>query len=68
LRNQQSIPPLAIEKAEAAYQVMIPLKAALTKFKSDTDLRFHCYDNLAIYMESGIYSRKLVVNRTEEKS
>jgi hypothetical protein len=48
LRNQQSIPPLAIEKAEAAYQAIIPLKTALTKFQADTDLRFHCYENLTI--------------------
>jgi hypothetical protein len=27
---------------------MIPLKAALTKFQTDADLRFHCYENLTI--------------------
>jgi hypothetical protein len=48
LRNEQSIPDLAIEKAEAAYRVMIPLKTALTKFQANTDLRFHCYENLTI--------------------
>jgi Nucleotidyl transferase AbiEii toxin, Type IV TA system len=48
LRSSQPIPPLAIEKAEAAYRVMSPLTAALTKFQSDADLRFHCYENLAI--------------------
>jgi hypothetical protein len=48
LRNQQSIPPLAIEKAEAAYRVMIPLKAALIKFQANADLRSHCYENLTI--------------------
>jgi Nucleotidyl transferase AbiEii toxin, Type IV TA system len=48
LRNSQPIPPLAIEKAEAAYRVMLPLNTALTKFQSDADLRFHCYENLAI--------------------
>ncbi len=48
LRNSQSIPPVAIEKAEAAYRVMSPLNAALTKFQADADLRFHCYENLAI--------------------
>jgi Nucleotidyl transferase AbiEii toxin, Type IV TA system len=48
LRNAQPIPPLAIEKAEAAYRVMSPLTAALTKFQADADLRFHCYENLAI--------------------
>jgi Nucleotidyl transferase AbiEii toxin, Type IV TA system len=48
LRNSQSIPPEAIEKAEAAYRVMSPLTAALTKFQADADLRFYCYENLAI--------------------
>ncbi len=48
LRNSQPIPPLAIEKAEAAYRVISPLKAALTKFQADADLRFHCYENLRI--------------------
>jgi hypothetical protein len=48
LRNQQSIPPLAIDKAEAAYRVTIPLKTALTKFQANADLRFHCYENLTI--------------------
>jgi Nucleotidyl transferase AbiEii toxin, Type IV TA system len=48
LRNDRPIPPLAIEKAEAAYQVMSPLNAALTQFQANADLRFHCYENLAI--------------------
>jgi Fic/DOC family len=48
LRNERSIPDLAIEKAEVAYRVMIPLKAALSKFQADADLRFHCYENLTI--------------------
>jgi hypothetical protein len=48
LRHQQSIPDLAIEKAEAAYRLMITLKAALSKFQADADLRFHCYKNLTI--------------------
>jgi hypothetical protein len=48
LRIERSIPPLAIEKAEAAYRVMSPLNAALTKFQADTDFRFHCYENLTI--------------------
>ena len=46
--NHQSMPSLAIEKAEAAYRVMLPLSIAVTKFKSDPDLRFRCYDNLTI--------------------
>jgi hypothetical protein len=57
LRNERSIPDLAIEKAEAAYRVMIPLKAALSKFQADADLRFHCYENLTI---SEIYRSKLI--------
>ena len=48
LRKERPIPPLAIEKAEAAYRVIAPLTAALTKFQQDADLRFHCYDNLTI--------------------
>ena len=48
LRKDQSIPPLAIEKAEAAYRVMVPLEAALSKFQADADLRFYCYENLTI--------------------
>ncbi len=48
LRNEQPIPALAIEKAEAAYRVVIPLKAALSKFQSDANLRFNCYENLTI--------------------
>ncbi len=46
-----------IEKAEAAYRVMMPLKAALTKFQADADLRFHCYENLTI---SEVYRSKLI--------
>ena len=48
LRKDQSVPPLAIEKAEAAYRVMVPLEAALSKFQADADLRFYCYENLTI--------------------
>lgn len=48
LRNQQPIPALAIEKAEAAYNVITPLRSALTRFQADPDLRSRCYDNLAI--------------------
>jgi hypothetical protein len=48
MRNDRSIPPLAIDKAEAAYHTIIPLKAALNKFQADADLRFHCYENLTI--------------------
>jgi hypothetical protein len=48
LRNSQSIPSTAIEKAETAYRVMLPLKAAVTAFQTDADLRFNCYENLSI--------------------
>jgi hypothetical protein len=48
LRNQQSIPASSLDKAEAAYRVVAPLKAALTKFQANADLRFNCYDNLTI--------------------
>jgi Nucleotidyl transferase AbiEii toxin, Type IV TA system len=48
LRNHQSIPTLSIEKAEAAYRVMLPLNSAITKFQSDPNLRFRCYENLTI--------------------
>jgi Nucleotidyl transferase AbiEii toxin, Type IV TA system len=48
LRNQQPIPALAIEKAEAAYNVMAPLRSAVTRFQSDAGLRSRCYENLAI--------------------
>jgi Nucleotidyl transferase AbiEii toxin, Type IV TA system len=48
LRNHQSIPAMSIDKAEAAYRVMIPLNNAVTKFQSDWDLRFRCYENLKI--------------------
>jgi Nucleotidyl transferase AbiEii toxin, Type IV TA system len=57
LRTEQSIPPLAIEKAEAAYRVLSPLKAALTQFQADPDLRFRCYENLKI---SEVYRAKLI--------
>jgi Nucleotidyl transferase AbiEii toxin, Type IV TA system len=48
LRNTQSIPPIAIEKAEAAYRVMSPLQTAIIAFQADTDRRFNCYENLSI--------------------
>jgi Nucleotidyl transferase AbiEii toxin, Type IV TA system len=48
LRNSTPVPPFAIEKAEAAYGVISPLNAALIKFQSDADIRFNCYENLAI--------------------
>jgi hypothetical protein len=48
LRNHQSIPAISIDKAEAAYRVMIPLKKAVTKFQLDPELRFRCYENLTI--------------------
>lgn len=48
LRNERSIPPLSIEKAEAAYRVMTPLKTALIKFQANAELRSNCYQNLTI--------------------
>jgi Nucleotidyl transferase AbiEii toxin, Type IV TA system len=57
LRNERSIPPLAIKKAEAAYRVMSPLNAALNKFQGNANLRFYCYENLAI---SEAYRSKLI--------
>jgi hypothetical protein len=47
----------ANEKAGAAYRVMIPLKAALSKFQADADIRFHCYENLKI---SEVFRSKLI--------
>lgn len=48
LRNNQSIPPIAIDKAEAAYRVMAPLQTAIIAFQADADRRFTCYENLSI--------------------
>jgi Nucleotidyl transferase AbiEii toxin, Type IV TA system len=48
LRNQQPIPSLAIEKAAGAYEVMAPLRSALTRFQADPDLRSRCYESLMI--------------------
>jgi hypothetical protein len=48
LRNTQSIPATAIDKAEAAYRVMAPLQTAITAFQSDADRRFNYYENLSI--------------------
>ncbi len=57
LRTERSIPPLAIDKAEAAYQVMPALVKALTSFQANRDLRFHCYQNLTI---SETFSAQLI--------
>ncbi len=48
LRNHQPIPPISIDKAEAAYRVIAPLTTALNQFQANADLRFRCYENLAI--------------------
>jgi Nucleotidyl transferase AbiEii toxin, Type IV TA system len=48
LRNSHSIPQISINKAEAAYRVMVPLNAAVKAFQADADLRFRCYENLSI--------------------
>jgi hypothetical protein len=57
LRNERSIPAVAIEKAENAYRVMLPLAAALNQFQGDADLRFRCYENLTI---SEVFRSKLI--------
>ncbi len=48
LRIEQSTPPLAIAKAEAAYPVSPALTTALSQFQSRADYRFHCYESLNI--------------------
>jgi Nucleotidyl transferase AbiEii toxin, Type IV TA system len=48
LRNTQSIPLTAIDKAEAAYRVMAPLQTAITAFQADANRRFNYYENLSI--------------------
>jgi Nucleotidyl transferase AbiEii toxin, Type IV TA system len=48
LRNNYALPAVAIKKAEAAYRVVSPLTVAVTRFQSDADFRFRCYENLAI--------------------
>jgi hypothetical protein len=48
LRNHQPISPISIDKAEAAYRVIAPLTTALNQFQANADLRFRCYENLAI--------------------
>ncbi len=57
LRTDRPIPSLAIDKAEAAYRVMPALTAALTSFQSNSDRRFHCYQNLTI---SEAFSAQLI--------
>ncbi len=57
LRNDRSIPAVAIEKAENAYRVMLPLAAVLKQFQGDADLRFRCYENLTI---SEVFRSKLI--------
>jgi hypothetical protein len=52
LRNSQPLPSVSIEKAEAAYRVMLPLEAAVTAFQSDADMRFRCYENLSIELKA----------------
>jgi hypothetical protein len=48
LRNHYALPPAAIARAEAAYHVINPLKAAISRFQANADLRFRCYENLSI--------------------
>ena len=57
LRVEQSIPPLAIAKSEAAYQVIPSLAAALSQFQENADLRFRCCETLNI---SEVHRSKLI--------
>jgi Nucleotidyl transferase AbiEii toxin, Type IV TA system len=47
LRNYQPLPPEAIAKAEAAYNVINPLTAAISRFQAYADRRFRCYEDLS---------------------
>ncbi|GAA6618768.1 nucleotidyl transferase AbiEii/AbiGii toxin family protein [Scytonema sp. NUACC26] len=48
LRLQSPLPKAAIEKAEKAYEVMRPLKAAVQRFQDRTDYREKCFSGLRI--------------------
>ncbi|MBR8827745.1 MAG: nucleotidyl transferase AbiEii/AbiGii toxin family protein [Gomphosphaeria aponina SAG 52.96 = DSM 107014] len=48
LRLHSSLPQLAIEKAEQAYEVIRPLAAAIKRFQSRPDYRQKCYASLQI--------------------
>jgi Nucleotidyl transferase AbiEii toxin, Type IV TA system len=48
LRSSQTIPPISIEKAEAAYRVISPLNTAVKQFQANAELRFRCYESLSI--------------------
>ncbi|WGZ95224.1 MAG: nucleotidyl transferase AbiEii/AbiGii toxin family protein [Candidatus Thiothrix putei] len=48
LRLQAEIPALAIDKAENAYPVKLPLFKALTRFQSNPDYRRQCFTALQV--------------------
>jgi len=48
LRLQSPIPAIAIEKAEKAYEVMRPLKAAIQRFQSKANYRERWFSSLRI--------------------
>jgi len=48
LRVNRKIPELSIEKSEAAYPVIDPLKSALKKFRNSEKYRGKCFDALHI--------------------
>lgn len=52
LRVNNSIPQLAIEKAQNAYEVIRPLQNAIVRFQNLPEWRFHCYESLQINSDS----------------
>jgi predicted nucleotidyltransferase component of viral defense system len=48
LKLKTDFPQRAIEKAEAAYPCIAPLKRAILNFQSQPEYRLRCYDRLAI--------------------
>jgi Nucleotidyl transferase AbiEii toxin, Type IV TA system len=48
LRTKYSIPQQAIAKAENAYEVIRPLKAAIQRFQAKPDLRAKCFSGLQV--------------------
>jgi Nucleotidyl transferase AbiEii toxin, Type IV TA system len=49
LRIQGTIPQIAIDKAEKAYDVIAPLRKAIEQFKSNPDYREKCFGSLKIH-------------------
>jgi Nucleotidyl transferase AbiEii toxin, Type IV TA system len=48
LRNERSIPPISIAKAEAAYPIVPALTSALIQFQGNAEWRFNCCEQLNI--------------------